>query len=674
MKLSTVRSSRTLSRSRRMLPWDNTVHATALFGAHAGGLRIAAVVLVMLAGFAAMAQAPELAPEDAEPAFAQVERWVRAGAVPGAEDLLKTPMIGVIGVQVTLRDDGDFVGQGLAVREDIAACLDKPGPPTEMNALLARATQAALDDAREKLKRRAIELGLGKPELFEQMVREFQARALVDVQLGYGLTSVLLPPVAADDAVFGQFAPGFHGLRMSGPLAAEADLLWPGSILARNTSPLSQIRQLLTRQGFNQDDIRLVARQNGPQLQRFNVHHIVRASGNQPPRLLVRGNLVLNQQFMDDRTLDGLVERIARHLEQKTLVGNQDNVRMVRGPYHPSYDKLDPELAEPRQVALMCYAMMLHCERRYARNPNDAANLERAKLIAQVIQTYGPTALPGRQQPNHLTTAFMLMALNHGPIQVDDALRGELAKAVLAMRHPDGGFRAKAGDDARLSRATAAVLTAALAGQSIESDDPGYAEAAWLALGELFDANRDDPRVVDLVWLSIALNRAGDRLAAASDDPEAAARLAEYRAFLAEQTGRLIDQQIKAPPLRGPADVVGGFILNPAPAGSPPNPTWQSAMPLAVITLSLQDPAIIEPRRVHGPILAAGLGARFINQLLLTRTNGYYLRDLPKADGGVRNALWDNTLYLDCSSMSLIALTQFQAALDELNRRDKAAE
>lgn len=672
MKLVVGRKIWPPSRSRGMLPDHHTPATWALPGLYVVGGWVVVFVLLVLLSRPALGDGPEIAAADAQPAFEQVERWVRAGAVP--VDRLKAPMTGVFGVQVILRDEGELIGRGSALRQDVADAIDQLGPEVDLNGLLAIATRSALEDAQDKLKRRAINLDLGRPELFELLLQEFYSRALVDVQIGYGLTSVLLPPAAADDAIFGQFAPGYHGLRMTGPLAPEADLLWPSAILARNTSPRSQLRQLLDRQGYNIEDLPLIARQGGPQLQRFQVYHIVRASQFQPARPLVRGNLALNQPLIDSRTLDGLVERIARHLEQKTLPAPQRDERLVRGPYHPSYNKVDPELAEPRQVALMCYAMMLHCERQFARDPNNEKNRQRAELVAQVIRRYADTALPGLEQNNHLTTAFMLMALNHGPVTVDIALRDDLAKAVLAMRHPEGGFRAVAGQDTRLSRATAAVLTAALAGQAIESNNPAYARAAWLGLAELFRVNQDDPKLVDLVWVSTALGRAGDRLAAASDDPDAVAKLAGYRAFLSEQTELLIDQQIKAAPLLGPDDVVGGFLLSPAPAGSPPNPTWQSAMPLAIVALSLQDPGIIEPDRVHGPILALGLGARFINQLLLTRTNGYYLRDLAMADGGVRNTLWDNTLYLDCSSMSLIALTQFQSALDELNRRDRASD
>lgn len=639
--------------------------------------RVATVVLtamMLLAGPPALAQAqaPELAEADTATAYRQVEGWTRLGQVPEDDELLNSPITGLLGVRVTLRDGGDLVGTGDAVRPDLSDCVDQQGPAVDMTAMLAQATRAALADSLEKGKRRAVELGIVQPELFAQMMAEQYRRTVVDIQLAHNLESVLLPPNAADGAIFAHFAPGYHGLRMTGPLMPEGDLLWPASALARNTSPISQLRQLLTRQGFDQDDIPIICRIDGPQLERFSVYHMAKASVQQPARLYTRGNILVGQQILDSQALDSVVDRVARHLEAKLQETDQQGVRMVRGAYHPSHNRIDPDLAESRQVALLCYTMMLQCETAFSRDPGNAEVMIRAQKVAEVIRTYAPMALPEGEPTNHLTAAFMLMAINHGPVEVDAGLRGRLAEAVLAMRHPEGGFRAARDNDARLSRATASVLTAALADHYMESGDARFGDAAWTAMGELFTVNQDDALMVDLTWLSIAMNRAGQRLAGAAEDPDAMQKLADYRALLADQTSLLIDQQVKATPLLGPADVIGGFILTPGPPGSPPNPTWQSAMPLAIIALSLQDPDIIAPARVHGPILSAGLGARFIAQLMLTRTNGYYLRDLEKADGGIRNTLWDNTLYLDCSTMALLALTQFQGTLDELQRREDA--
>ncbi len=114
----------------------------------------------------------------------------------------------------------------------------------------------------------------------------------------------------------------------------------------------------------------------------------------------------------------------------------------------------------------------------------------------------------------------------------------------------------------------------------------------------------------------------------------------------------------------GPADVIGGFELEPAPVGTPPAPNWRTAQLLAFLSICLREDGITADRDALGWVLNAGLAARFIAQLMMDEASAYYVRSLPDAIGGVRMALWDNQLGLAPTALSLLACVQLQETLD----------
>lgn len=641
-------------------------------------------LLVLLAGWPVLGQgeAPALAVEDGEAAFEWVQGWVRSEkGVPADADLPQRPVSGLFGVYVTLREDGRVLGRGQALREDVSAAIDKPGPAVQLATLAAAATRQALDELRDTQMKRALELKIDEPELFKQALIATRQRVQVDVQLGHNLESIVLPNDGEDGAVFATFAPGFHGLRMASPVAGEPTYAWPATELSRNTSPLRVVLRLLDQQGFDAEDLPLIARADGPALQRFEVMHMVRPGPAQPMRHLIRGNMILQQQVVDGRTISGLAERTARFLDQLIVEDQLDLSLRVRGVYQPSMQRYAPEWSEPRQAALLAYALTRHARVQLDAEPDAAgqALLGRVRRALRLIEQMERTAMPEPGKVKHLTAAFMLMTLCESPVNLEPpqlAMRQRLGKALLDLRHPDGGgFRVMAGSDKRLPRASAAVVTAALAIWHAQTGERKHIEPIWSVLSDLMQVNKEDPRVIDLVWVSHAITRVGERMAKNHPDADKASTdLKAWRKALADYLTLLGEQQILGKPVLGPPDVVGGFILKAVPPGSPPNPTWQSAMPLSVIAMGLRDSEIVAPDRTFGPLLTAQLGARFLGQLMITRPSAFYLRDIEPALGGVRNTLWDNTLYPDCSSMVLLALAELQQTLRELEPEELEPE
>ncbi|MGB0767837.1 MAG: hypothetical protein ACPGYV_09010 [Phycisphaeraceae bacterium] len=637
-------------------------------------------VLCLCAPASVWAQPGEGAPlvgwADGEAAFEWVQGWVRSEAgVPEELDLPDRAVAGLFGVYVTLRDEGRVLGRGQAIRSDVKRTIDAPGPPIQLASLLAAATQQALDELEDKQAERAVELNITDAGVLRQATYALLQRVQVDVQLGHSLESIILPLGARDDAVFRTFAPGYHGLRLAGALAGRADVAWPATELARNTTPPRLIFKLMTQQGYNADELPLVARAEGPALQRFEVIHVVRSGPAQPMRQLIRGNLIVQQQVIDGRTISGLAERVARNLDQLILTDTITGDEKVRGTYQPSLKRYAPEWANDREAALLGYALSRHAAVALDANLGGETMRARARRVLRIVNQIAPRALPDKGPPKHLTAAFLLLTLCETPERLTPdhlVLRDRLGQALAALTHPDGGgLRVAYGSDKRLSRATTAVATAALAAWYNDTRSKTLAQPVFRVLGDLMKANAQDPRVVDLLWVARSLDTAGDLLAENQPDPaEAKKTLANWRSQLADYIDLLSEQQVRGNPVNGPEDVVGGFILEPAAPGSPPEPDWQSAMPTTLLALGLRDPAIIEPGKHFGPVLTAGLGARYLGQLIVTAPSAYYVREIKPVLGGVRRTLWDNTLYPDCSAITLLAFTELQQTLRELEPED----
>jgi hypothetical protein len=617
-------------------------------------------------------EAPEVGWADAQAGYGWVQSWLRAEAgVPGDQDLPDRAVQGLFGVYVTLRDDGRVMGRGQAIRSDIKAAIDAAGPPIQVAPMLAAATRQAVEELKDKQMKRAIELNIADPELLQIAIRDAHQRVQLDIQFGYNLESVVVPGNAPDEAVFSTFAPGFHGLRLAGPLAGKADFAWPAIELSRNNTAPRQIYRLMDLQGYDADELPLVGRADGPALQRFEVIHLVRPGAAQPMRQLTRGNVVLQQQVVDSRTIAGLAEHVAQYLDRLISTDRVSGNEVVRGTYQPSLQRYAPKLADARETALLAYALTRYSSVALDANLAGDAMRARATLALRLVDQLSPQAAPQGRPPKHLTAAFLLLTLCETPNALrPDQLprRDQLAKALLELENPNGGgFLAEKGGEQVLSRASTAVIAAGLASYYEDTGSKTLAKPLWDVLNALIEANENDPRVVDLLWVAHALDAAGPLLVKAQPDPAAAAKKYDsWRKTLADYLDLLIEQQIRSKPLLGPEDVIGGFVFKKPIPGSPPEPNWQSAMPTALLALSLRDEGIVPADRQFGPVLAAGLGARFLGQLIYTTPSTYYLRDPEPAMGGVRRTLWDNTLYPDCSSITLIALAELQESLLKL--------
>lgn len=602
--------------------------------------------------------APRVDWTDAQRAFSLVEEWVRSGTVPRA-NLPSIPVTEAIGVKVTLRTDGYTLGEGRAMRSDIAAATDRPGPATDLVPLLTEATRAALADVRESLadaRLKAVMDEMLDPGDARAMREQIGDQLLVDLQIGHNLQTIRIPPDAPPATVFGRFAFDAQGLRMlppgTGPNQTDAPdaIIWPASALARNIQPGSQLNGLLARLDLGPGVRDSVGRPDGPALQRFDVLHRVRPGLDQAAVQLVRGNVAVTSQSINTAELGRLSQRIFAHLSQRFVTD------AVRGTYHPTTGRYDPLVAEPREIAFAAYVIQRYrnllgedasesTRSAAERGAQDAAALGRA-MQADDWAAFDPAVAA-------LVVLTLLEAQENEPPDVE-WLKVVAERLSLAI----DGSDSQAGS--RLPRPVAALVTAALASVARSNQWEQTRDSAQRALDRLASETQESPEVLSLYWLALAHELIG------ATSPEAAGRDAALANLLGDLVDKLIQQQVIEPPELGPDDVLGGFVLQRIAPGAPPTPDWRTSPLLSFLAVSMRDEKVSAGRDSFGWLLTASLAARFVAQLTMDRPSLFYVRGPEDALGGVRLALWDNTLAVEPSAAGLLAIVELRETIAAL--------
>lgn len=602
--------------------------------------------------------APKVDWTDAQRSFSLVEEWVRSGTVPRA-NLPAIPVTGAIGVKVTLRTAGYTLGQGQAMRSDLEAATDRLGPAVDLVPLLTDATRAALAEVRQSLadaRLKAVMDQLLDPADARARVEQVGAQLLVDLQIGHNLQTIRVLPDAPPPTVFGRFAFDAQGLRMLPPGQATPDaIVWPASALARNIQPVSQINGLLATLDLGAESRQIVARPDGPVLQRFDVLHRVRPSLDQAAVQLIRGNVPVTRQAINVAELGKLSQRIFAHLNQRFVTD------AVRGTYHPTTGRYDPLVAEPREIAFAAYAIQ-----RY-RNlfGDDASELTRSATRRGAEEV---TRIGDKMRRNDWATfnpavaslvMLTLLEAQEQPLDIElvAAMNEQLMQTITASISDPGSD---------LPRPVVALATAAISSYARSTDSPETRKAALLSLNRLTRDAEASPEILSLYWLALADETLG---AVALDDENHASTRAK---IIGDLVDKLIQQQVIEPPDLGPDDVLGGFVLQKIAPGAPPTPDWRTSPLLGFLAVSMRDERITADRDSYGWLLTASLAARFVAQLTMDRPSLFYVRGPEDALGGVRLALWDNTLAIEPSAASLLAIVELRetiAALEEQARQ-----
>lgn len=603
-------------------------------------------------------EAPLLDVSHAQRAYGLVETWLAdSPEVPTRAEPIR--VTGLLGVRLTLRSEGIVVGEGEAYRDDVSATMGQPGPAVDLVALLDKATRqakAGVLDSLADTRLRAVLEGRSVPESKQLRVTDVSGQIVVDLELGYALESLAVPAGADADTVFTRFAPCYHGLGFVNGQTGVWSWVWPGEASARNISPGSQLVLGLKRLGFERSAVSELARPGGIGMARFKTIHMVRPSAGVDPLRLVRSGSDLPKYAVSDRELASMSDRLIEHLYNRITTTHE-----VRGTYLPTSGRYDPPVAPDDQAALVCYAIMHHARYIYQARPNDNSPAIYVRRVRQVASAITGRVLRAGEEADPRVVALMLLTELETPVaDADPQARDRLGALLMRLVHADAD---PDGVGAGLNEGELALSAAALATLFDRTRDPAAGKSVRALIGRLWGPDDKTPNLSALPWLVLAQERAGALLAEA--DPFGASRteLSSHRDAIAQVIDRLCQRQVIEKPALGPDDVLGGYVLTPGPAGSPPNPDWRNVQPLMFLAIALRDGEVTAGRDKLGWLLSAGYAARFVGQLMMDEAACYYVRDRVSARGGVRMAPWDNRLALAPSAMSLIALTELQTTL-----------
>ncbi len=596
-----------------------------------------------------------------------VRDWVKNRWSKDLRGVVETPpnvptimLRGVFGVRVTLRQAGALGFAGDAYEENLDRFVDAQGDVADVGKLARDATLQALvkldREARrmydkEQADRKDVQL---PPYELSNALKDL----LVDVQIGHHLESIQLPASAPMNELQTRFSSGFHGLRLvagDGP----GTFVWPATALAQNLRPDAQLFQLMSGQGVPLQDLPRLARTGGPRLQRFEVMHVADPAVAMEAIRLVRGGTELPATAVNRETLESLAARVTSHM-LRGFTGEGG----VRGTYLPSEDRYDPRPATPREAALACYALVRAMGRGDARPDPDDPDLQTVMRAALRVARQEVGA--GRNTPEAVdlpAVALALLTLVDSPVaHGEDELRDALGMLLLSMYQKGDGFRETAAPGARLAHlAQSAMATAAVAAWFEQTRRPEAGEVASDALDTLWlNAGRADPMVSLLPWYTLAHTRAA-HLLDAGQNPDA---ITQRERRLVEVLAEVCRAQVLSVPQGDPTDTVGGFAL-----GDPPQVAWHSAYPLWFLAQALKDPDLTRQGQVTDWLSTARFASRFIGQLMISETAGFYLRHPDEAKGGIRLALWDNRLAIEPNAYALLAITTLIEAVDGIEQR-----
>ena len=114
-------------------------------------------------------------------------------------------------------------------------------------------------------------------------------------------------------------------------------------------------------------------------------------------------------------------------------------------------------------------------------------------------------------------------------------------------------------------------------------------------------------------------------------------------------------------------DLVGGVVFT---SGAVPLPTWQSVRPLAFMATMLGDARLTEDDEIGPEVVHLARGLRFLLQLSASETESHLYRKPQRAIGGVRAAVWDQSMPIEASALTLLTLLEAIKSLEAAGARE----
>jgi len=562
-------------------------------------------------------------------AFHMADGWLRTWSVPEGEQDIDPP--GTEGVCVTLRLSG--------ASGRLLARVSLVGETATRGKLLWLAFKQARQEAEPRL-------GLEKDASREQRLAEITARVLLDIQFAGEPV-----PVSGDamDAVAIQINPGVDGVlaRVRGEKEDRNEAVFPAAQLSMNLNPVKALEAAVGALKLPQAGIGELRTKHSLALYRFRARHLAQLGPGEPPEFLFRGGRVVPISEMNGPGLRELAGRCAAHIQSHAWRGGEP--LGLKGNYVPLTDVYAPPVASPREQGVAVLALL-----RFSATPGvaatdaDAARAVGVEVLDKLTQVVKPEADPAARAVDSAAWCIALAELDRAQVGVAPEVRQRLdafkarAGATLARAFGASGWEASVTPGER------AMVACALA---VGAKDGASRETAANAVRDLFKNTAPGELVALMPWLAwgeLALPNAADPVPAGEALRQLRATCGQFR---------LTDEQVGA----DSPDFVGGIVFGKSAA---PLPTWQTARALPALGTMLGDKRLTNDDEVPAELLALTASLRFLRQLQVDKPVTHMFRDPSRAMGGVRAALWDQTVSLDATSMTLLAACEVLRAAD----------
>ncbi len=593
---------------------------------------------------------PQLDWSHARRAFHQLETWVRRGNVDTTGPAQPIPVRDLAAVRVTVRQFGHTLGIG-----DLVLDYSVSNDLLDATAAAAgRAIQKSGGVLNNRYRRIARLSDQDKPLTAPQW-SDISASFTADLQIAYPPHRITLPIDAPKGAIYSQFAPGYHGLRLLAKpqhTGTPPAWVWPATAVALNMSPRNQVTHLLVKLGYHLErDLHRLAKPNGPVLERFQIIHLTRPAIDQPIQQLTRGNVLLPRKVITESTLGTMATRMADHLHRR-----QRDDGSFSGIFNPTANRFKTHRSEPGPIALTALALT-----RFANHHTDDQQVDHAHHAAQqAIDFLLPQLLDQQQPAQPLAMALALLTIIESPrLAGYHEHRDTLARQLALLADGHGLFRRHNNPGApTLDPTQHAVLVAALTALYEQTRGHDLAVQLHRSLDAGWQLLHDHPATGPLPWLidaQLTMHRLGKPAASHRD------RMALIRNLIK----RRLAQQILRRPVLGPPDVLGGFqFTSNSTTNNAAQTDWRSAHGLLVIAASVGHPTLSDESDRLRQVVNGALAARFIAQLMYDPASCYYIINPPLVLGAVRASLHDNSLSITTTAVSLLAVTEFHKSLE----------
>lgn len=565
----------------------------------------------------------------ARQAYSVAERWVTGPGVPEKSPLEGLMMVtDLAAVHATIRLDGVMLGHATSVTREPGAAGD--AVETDLLVPVAQSVRAALKNSAGQLALNALV--------------EARGRLCLDLQFAFTPEKLRLENL---QALPGLVDPGRVGLTMT--FGKRNAWLFPGNIIAGNIKLTSQLTRLLGELGLPIDRQNQIAQPGGPELYRFEAIHLVKPKVGQEVVELTRGGIPLAPMAITEWRISAMIDTYVGMLSSR-----QGETGLYAGSFNPTSSQYIPQIASLYEMAVANFALA-----RVSKLPSIKPATREQALAAAQLGVKAMLELREQMNPQQYklaSTAMCVLALLETPgVAEHQEMLGRMTRDLLFMRHEEIGLF-RSGFSATSSTASIpyqAMAAAALVQWFKMNRDPATEQASSATLNALW-AQIDDPLDVSraLPWLAYAE-------LGLTDMGVINPRLTK----LNEACEQVLNKQIGSDDPNASPDTIGGLEVGLDLFGAP---SWRTAQILAGLCRGMASDQLVGEEATPRWLFGCGLAGRFIDQLTMREHDCYYTMSPDHAIGAVRYALHNNRQPLEATATALLAMVEFQGALDRL--------